>query len=89
MDTIYMNSKNNKTYKPHLLTLELSSKLDLRIGEKIIHLSNVSIYYTWRNIKTSYNHNKLKISAHTWNDEFELPDGSYSVSDIRDFFKYV
>ena len=48
-----------------------------------------SIYYTWKNIKNSYNNNKFKISAPTWNDEFELPDGSYSVSDIQDYFEYI
>ena len=52
-------------------------------------LSNLSIYYTWKNIKSLYNNNKFKISAPTWNDEFELPDGSYSVSDIQDYFKYI
>ena len=52
-------------------------------------LSNLSIYYTWKNIKSSYNNNKFKISAPTWNDEFELPDGSYSISDIQDYFEYI
>ena len=84
-----MNSRNSKTSKPHVLTLKLTSKLDLRTGEKVIALSNLSIYYTWRNIKRSYNNNKFKISAPTWNDEFELPDGSYSVSDIQDYFEYI
>ena len=84
-----MNSENKKTSKPHVLKLKLTSKLDLRIGGKVIALSNLSIYYTWRNIKTSYNNNKFKISAPTWNDEFELSDGSYSVSNIQDYFKYV
>ena len=89
MDTIFMNSENSKTSEPHVLVLKLTNKLDLRIGEKIIALSNLSIYYTWRNIKSSYNNNKFKISAPTWNDKFELPDGSYSVSDIQDYFKYI
>ena len=84
-----MNSENSKTSKPHVLILKLTSKLNLRLGEKVIALSNLSIYYTWRNIKSSYNNNKFKISAPTWNDEFELPDGSYSVSDIQDYFKYI
>ena len=89
MDTVFMNSENSKTSKPHVLTSKLTSKLDLRLGEKVIALSNLSIYYTWRNIKRSYNNNKFKISAPTWNDEFELPDGSYSVSDIQDYFEYI
>ena len=89
MDTIFMNSENTKTSKPHVLILKLTDKLDLRRGEKIIALSNLSIYYTWKNIKSSYNSNKLKISAATWNDKFELPDGSNSVSDIQDYFEYI
>ena len=88
MDTIFMNSENSKTSKLHFLTLKLVSKLDLRIGEKVIALSNLSIYCTWRNIKSSCN-NKFKISVPTWNDEFELPDGSHSASDIQDYFEYI
>ena len=84
-----MNSEISKTPEPHILILKLTDKLDLRRGEKIIALSDISIYYTWRNIKSSYNNNKFKISAPTWNDEFELPDGSYSVSDIQDYFEYI
>ena len=89
MDTIFINSENSKTFEPHVLILKLTDKLDLRIGKKSIALSNLSIYYTWKNIKSSYNNNKFKISAPTWNDEFELPDGSYSVSDIQDNFEYI
>ena len=89
MDTIFMNSENSKTTKPCILILKLTDKLDLRIGEKVIALSNLSIYYTWKNIKTSYNNNKFKISAATWNDKFELHDGSYSVSDIQDYMEYI
>ena len=66
-----MNSENSKTSKSNLLTLKLTNKLALRIGEKVIALSNLSIYYTWRNIKSSNNNNKFKISAPTWNDKFE------------------
>ena len=84
-----MNSENSKTSKPHILILKLNNKLNLRIGGKVIALSNLSIYYTLKNIKSSYNNNKFKISAQTWNDKFELPDGSYSVSDIQDYFEYV
>ena len=74
---------------PHTLKLKLTSKLDLRLGEKVIALSKLSIYYTLKNIKSSYNNNKFKISAPTWNEEFKLPDGSYSVSDIQDYFEYI
>ena len=55
----------------------------------VIALSNLSIYYTWRNIKSSYNNNIFKTSVPTWNDEIELPDGSYSVPDIQDYFQYI
>ena len=89
MDTILMNTENSKTSEPHVLILKLTNKIDSRIGEIIIGLSNLSIYYTWRNIKSSYNSNKFKISAPTWNDKFELPGGSYSVSDIQDYFEYI
>ena len=83
-----MNSDNSKSSKPHILKLKLTSKLDLRLDEKVITLSNLSIYYTWENIKSSYN-NKFKILVPTWNEEFKLPDGSYSVSDVQDYFEYI
>ena len=89
MNTIFMNSESHKRPKWHVLTLKLTSKLDLKIGEKVITWSNLSIYYTWKNVKASYNNNRLKISAPTWNGKFELPDGSCSVSDIQDYFKYL
>ena len=89
MDAVFMNSDNNKISKPYILKLKLPSKLDLRLGEKVIALSNLSIYDTWKNIKSLYNNNRFKISAPTWNGEFELPDGSYSVSDIQDYFRYI
>ena len=84
-----MNSENGKTSEPHVLELKLINKLDLRIGKKIIALSKLAIYYTWKNIKSSYNNNEFKISAPTWNGKFELPDGWYSVSDIQDYFEYI
>ena len=84
-----MNSDNSKTSKSHVLTLTLTNKFDLRIGKKVIALSHLSIYYTWKNIKSSCNNNKFKISAPTWDDKFELPDGFYSVSDIQDYFEHI
>ena len=84
-----MNFENSKTFKPHILTLKLTDKLDWRRIEKSIVLSNLSIYYTWKNMKSSYNNNKFKISAPTWNYKFKLPGGSYSLSDIQDYFKYI
>ena len=89
MDTIFMNSENNKTSEYHVLVLKLTDKLDLRKGQKTVALSNLSICYTWKNVKSSYNNNKLKIFAPTWSEEFELPDGSYSISDIQDYFEYI
>ena len=87
MDTIFMNSENSKTSEHNVLVLKLTDKLDLRRGQKTVALSNLSIYYTWKNVKNSYNNNKFKISAPTWSEV--LPDGSYSVSDIQDYFEYI
>ena len=84
-----MNSENDKISDSHRLLLNLTDKIDLRRKDKCIALSNFSIYYTWKNIKKSYKNNKFKISAPTWNEEFELPDGSYSISDIQDYFEYI
>ena len=64
-------------------------KIILKRSDKYVALSNLSIYYTWKNIKKSYKKNKFKISAPTWNEEFELPDGLYSVSDIQDYSEYI
>ena len=89
MDTIFMNSENSKTSEHKVLVLKLIDKLDLRRGQKTVALSNLGIYYTWKNVKSSYNNNKFKISTPTWTEEFELPDGSYSVSDIQDYFEYI
>ena len=84
-----MNSKNSETFYPHRLLLNLTDKIDLIRKDKHIALSNRSIYYTWKNLKKSYKNNKFKISAPTWNEEFELPDGSYSILDIQDYFEYI
>ena len=65
MDTIFMNSESSRSPKPHILILKLTNKLDLIIGKKFIALSNLSVYYTWKNIKSAYNNNKFKISAPT------------------------
>ena len=89
MDTIFMNSENSRTSKYHVLLLKVNDKLDLRSGQKNVALLNLSVYYTWKNIKSSHKNNKFKISAPTWSDEFELPDGSYSISDIQYYFEYI
>ena len=89
MDTIFLNSENSKPSDPHRLLFNITDKINLKVSDKYVALSNLSIYYTWENIKKSYKNNKLKISAPKWNEEFELPDGSYSVSNIQDYFKYI
>ena len=78
MDTIFMNSENSKTSKPYVLILKVAEKLDLRRDEKSIALSNFQYLLHMQKHKkllSSYNNNKFEISAPTWNDEFELPDG--------------
>ena len=83
-----MNSENSRTSDSHRLLLKISDKILLKRSDKYVALSNLSIYYTWKNIKRSYN-DKFKISAPTWNKKFELLDRSYSISDIQDYFKYI
>ena len=81
-----MKIENNKS-DPHRLLLNLSDKINLKRSNKYVTLSNLSIYYTWKNIKTSYKSNKFQIAAPTWNDKFELPGGFYPASDIQDYFE--
>ena len=84
-----MNSENSKTSDPNRLLLNLTDKINLKRSDKYVALSNFSIYYTWKNTKKSYKNNKFKVPAPTWNEELELPDGSYSVSNSQDYFKYI
>ena len=84
-----MHIENSKTNEPHKLILSLPDKLNLKNPNKNIALGNLSIYYTWNNIKSTYNNNKFKISAPIWNDTFYLPDGSYSIVDIQDYFEFI
>ena len=84
-----MNTENSKTNEPHIFRLSLSDKLNLKNPNKNIALGNLSIYYTWKNIKSAYNNNKFKISAPTWNDTFDLPDGSYSIKNIQGYFEFI
>ena len=84
-----MHIENSKTNEPHKLILSLPDKLNLKNPNKNIALGNLSIYYTWNNIKSTYNNNKFKISAPIWNDTFYLPDGSYSIADIQDYFEFI
>ena len=67
----------------------LSQRLGLRSSNKHVALQNVSIYGTWKNARKQYKSNKLKIVALTWNNEFELPDASYSGSAIQDYIEYI
>ena len=84
-----MNTENSKTNEPHKFRLSLLDKLNLKKPNKNISLVNLSIYYTWNISKSTYNNNKFKISAPTWNDTFDLPDGSYSIADIQDYFEFI
>ena len=89
METFFMNSKNSKTSEPHRLKYNLIDKLDLKNPNKNMALASLSIYYTWKNVKSIYNNHKFKISAPTWNDTFDLPDGSYNIPAIQNYIKYV
>ena len=84
-----MNNENSKTNEPHRFKLNLTDKLNLKNPNKNMVLANLSIYYTWKNIKSEYNNNKFKILAPTWNDTFDLLDGSYSINDIQDYFEFI
>ena len=84
-----MNTKNSKTNDPHRFRLSLVDKLNLKDPNINMALANLSIYYTWKNIKSAYNSNEFEISAPTWNDEFNLPDGLYSIADIQDYFEFI
>ena len=82
-----MNTENNKTSEPHKFAFKLSQRLDLTSSNK--YVQNFFIYHTWKNIRKQYKNNELKIIAPIWNDEFELRDGSYSVSDIQDCIEFI
>ena len=84
---IFLDKENSKTNEPYKFALNLLQRLDLKSSNKHVALQNQSIYYTWKNIRQQRKHNKHKIIASTQNDEFKLPDGSYSVSDIRVCYK--
>ena len=89
METVFMNTENSKINEPHKYRLTLADKSNLKDPNKNMKLANLSTYYTWKNIKSEYNNNKFKISAPTWNDAFDLPDGLYCVSDIQNYFEYI
>ena len=84
-----MNTKNSKTNEPHRLKYNLIDKLDVKNPNKNMALASLSIYYTWKNVKSIYNNNKFKISAPTWNDTFDLPDGLYNIPAIQNYIEYI
>ena len=89
METFFMNSKNSKTSKPNRFKYDLIDKLDLKSPNKNLALGSLSIYYTWKNVKSTYNNTKFKISAPTLNETFDLPDGSYNITKIQDYIEYI
>ena len=84
-----MNTLNGKTNEHNRFSYQFTDKLNLKSLNKKMALANLSIYYTSKNIKSEYNNNKFKISAPTWNNTFDLPNESYSVFDIPDYFEYI
>ena len=84
-----MNTENSKTSEPHRFKLDLTGKLNLKNPNKNMVLASLNIYYTWKNIKSEYKTNKFKISAPTWSDTLELPDGFYFIADIQDYFEFI
>ena len=88
MEIIFMNTENRETNEPHKFVLNLSQRLDLRSSTKHVALQSLSVYCTWKSIRKQYKNYKVKILAPIWNDEVELPDGSYSVSNIQDYIEY-
>ena len=84
-----MNSKNRKKSESHRFELDLTDKLNLKHPKRNMALANLSIYYTGKIIKSEYSNNKFKISASTQNDTFDLPDGSYSIAYVQDYFEFI
>ena len=89
METFFMNSKNSKTNEPNRFKYYLIDKLDLRNPNKNMALANLSIYYTWKNVKPIYNNIEFKILELTWNETFDLPEGSYNISKMQDYIEYI
>ena len=84
-----MNTQNSKTNELHRFKLDITDKINLKNWNENMALANLSIYYSWKNIKSEYSKNKFKILAPTWNDTFDLPDGPYSISGIQDYFEFI
>ena len=79
MRTIFMSTENCRKNEPLRFRLTLADKFKLKYRNKTMTVLNLNIHYTWKNIKSAYKNNKLKISAPTWNDGLDLPYGSYSI----------
>ena len=86
METFFMDTKNSKTNEPNRFKYDLIDKLDLKNPNKNMALGNLSIYY---NVQSTYNNNKLKISAPTGNETFDLPYGSHNISEIQNYIEYI
>ena len=84
MKTFFMNTKNSKTNEPHIFKYNLIDKLNLKNPNKNMALANLSIYYTWKNVKSIYKNN-----APTWSETFDLPDGSYNIPAIQNCIDYI
>ena len=84
-----MNTLNSKTNKSNKFICQFTDKLSLKNPNKNMALANLSIYYTWKNIKSQYNNNRFKIHAPTCYDTFDIPDGKYSIADMQNYFEYI
>ena len=84
-----MNTANSKTNQSNKFVYNFTDKLNLKNPNKNIALPNLSIYYTWKNVKSGYNNNKFKIPAPMWSDTFDVPDGSYSIAALQNYFEYI
>ena len=89
METIFMNTESSKTNELHIFRLTIAEKLNLKDPNKNMALANLSIYYTWKNFNSAYKNNTFKISAPNWNENFDFPDESYSISNIQDYFEDI
>ena len=86
MEPIFVNTENSNTNKPYRFRLTLADKLNLKDSNENMALADLSIYYAWKKIKSAYNNNKFKVSAPSWNDKFNLLDGSYSFPEYSKLF---
>ena len=89
METIFLSTGNSKTNEPHRFRLTVADKINFKDPNKNMALANLTVYYTWKNIKCAYKNNKFKISAPSWNDKFDFPDASYTISAIQGYFEYI